>query len=285
MSNTNRDFGSVTEFQQPHPARRTHIFLVPQPQSHLAQALEEHPSSNVGALLAAEVIGAFIVSGAILVGLGMLLTHVLEHGALGRWDQHVITWFVAHGTTMANSISNILTWMANAVTVAVIIAVVTVVLWLRKWGAQSFLLVVGIAIELTTFLTVNSLVGRPRPTVRHLGGTPSTYSYPSGHVAAAIVLYGGLAVLVIAATQRWWPRAIAVFLAAIIVVGVGLSRIYRGEHYPTDVFAGALLGVMALMSAVLAIRICCAHSLETSTAVNGRGGNWHIDQRAKKASQ
>jgi undecaprenyl-diphosphatase len=156
--------------------------------------------------------------------------------------------------------------MADTFEVAGVAAVVTIVLLVRRWGRQAFLLVAGLAIELSVFLASNKIVARPRPAVSHLGGTPSTYSFPSGHTAATIVLWGGIAVIVMVATTRRWPRIAMWTLAVVLAVAVGLSRVYRGEHYPTDVMAGALLGIGSLIAGVFIIRVASVNRSEQSRA-------------------
>ena len=106
-----------------------------------------------------------------------------------------------------------------------------------------------------TFLTVNYVVARPRPSAPHLGSTPSTYSFPSGHVAATFVLYGGIAVLVAIRTRAIWARAVARAAAAVLTSWVAFARMYEAQHHPTDVMAGLVMGVAALTAVVLALRL------------------------------
>src|SRR4029077_3405638 len=138
--------------------------------------------------------------------------------------------------------------------VAVVAGAVTVLLFVRKWGHAALLLLLGLGVELSVFLSTTYLVARPRPHVPHLGSTPSTFSWPTGHAAATFVLYGGIAVLVALATANRVLRLNA-WVAAVAVAGaVAVSGVYRGEHHPTDVFAGVLLGIGALSAAVFALR-------------------------------
>jgi membrane-associated phospholipid phosphatase len=205
--------------------------------------------------IAIATIASFAVMGIFIVALGLLITHVLEHGFIGVWDHHVIQWFDRHRSAHWNRITGDLTNIADTFEVAGVAAIVTIVVLFRRWGRHAFLLVAGLAIELSVYITANKIVARPRPDVSHLGGTPSTYSFPSGHTAATVVLYGGIAVIVMVATTRWWPRIVMWTLAVVLTVAIGLSRVYRGEHYPTDVVAGLLLGIGSLVAGVFIIRV------------------------------
>ncbi len=200
-------------------------------------------------------IASFVVMGVFIVALGLLVTHVLAHGFIGVWDHHVSLWFDRHRSVRWDRITGDVTDIADTFEVAGVAAIVTIVVLFRRWGRHAFLLVAGLAIELSVFITANKIVARPRPAVSHLGGTPSTYSFPSGHTAATVVLYGGIAVIVMVATTRWWPRVVMWVLAVALTVAVGLSRVYRGEHYPTDVMAGLLLGIGSLTAGVFIIRV------------------------------
>jgi undecaprenyl-diphosphatase len=246
-----------------------HDVLTPSAKGAASRLVNGVARGHGATAIAIAVVASFAVVGLILVALGLLITHVLEHGSIGVWDHHVSQWFDRHRSAGWNRVTGDLTDMADTFEVAGVAALVTIVLLVRRWGRQSFLLAAGLAIELSVFLAANKIVARPRPAVSHLGGTPSTYSFPSGHTAATIVLYGGIAVIVMAATSRWWPRVLMWTLAVVLTVAVGLSRVYRGEHYPTDVAAGLLLGVGSLIAGVFIIRV---------TGVNRSGKS----QRAQK---
>lgn len=102
-----------------------------------------------------------------------------------------------------------------------------------------FLLVAAVG-ETALFLAVSTVVGRLRPPVDYLSPhLPPTSSFPSGHVAASVVTYGGGALLVFAWTRSRLRYAAAV-LAVLAVLGVAFSRLYRGVHYPTDTLASVL---------------------------------------------
>jgi membrane-associated phospholipid phosphatase len=112
----------------------------------------------------------------------------------------------------------------------------------------------GLALELSVFLTVNALVDRPRPDVPRLGELPHTSSFPSGHVAATIVLYGSVALFLSLSKQRALVQWLAWSVVVLFAACVAFSRVYRGMHHHTDVLAGALLGVACLSVAIVGTR-------------------------------
>lgn len=130
--------------------------------------------------------------------------------------------------------------------------VLLVLLLLRRWSLVVVPLV-ALPLELAVFLTVSLLVDRDRPDVEPLETVAFTSSYPSGHVAAAVALYGSLAWLVVARAETVAVRRLAVALAVVAPLGVGAARVQHGMHHATDVLAGLALG-----AATLAIGIACA---------------------------
>ncbi len=104
--------------------------------------------------------------------------------------------------------------------------------------------------EALLYLTVSRLVGRPRPDVADLtAGLPSAASWPSGHAAAGVVLYGAIAAVVVSRWSSPW-RWVAVAVGVVVPLGVALARLYLAAHYPTDLAAGLFLGVTWLFTCI-----------------------------------
>lgn len=125
-----------------------------------------------------------------------------------------------------------------AVTIVVMVAFR---LWLGRWR-ESIVVLTAITGELVLFLAVTGVIARDRPTIPHLDPAPPTSSFPSGHTAAAVALYGCIAVILLRQVRpAWFAIAIAALLWCIPAV-VGASRMYRGMHYMSDVVVGATAG-------------------------------------------
>jgi membrane-associated phospholipid phosphatase len=118
---------------------------------------------------------------------------------------------------------------------------------------------VAVAGEVAIFLVVTMLVDRERPPVRHLDEAPPTSSFPSGHTAATIALWGSLAVLANERARSAVVRNLFLVLAFVVPVVVASSRMYRGMHYLSDVLGGMLLGGLWLLATVRGIRLGVAH--------------------------
>ena len=94
---------------------------------------------------------------------------------------------------------------------------------------------------LATFLKY--LFQRPRPELFESDYTASFYSFPSGHATIAVAFYGTLALLIALRLQDWRRWAVLVVGAALALL-LGLSRLYLGVHYPTDILAGYLAATL-----------------------------------------
>src|SRR5262249_50788546 len=137
--------------------------------------------------------------------------------------------------------------VAGAVVVSVVLAVQ------RRWR-DMVVVPLGLALELAVFITVNEVVRRPRPEVVKLGSEPTTYSFPSGHIAAPFVLWAGIVWLFVPRTAPALVRRARWLLPVSMAFLVGWSRVYRGMHHLIDVGAGALVGVGVFVVALVAAR-------------------------------
>jgi undecaprenyl-diphosphatase len=179
---------------------------------------------------------------------------VLLDGPVGRWDRGLDRWFFLHRTTTLNAITEWGTRVGDVAAVIVVAAVAVGILALGRHWAHIAFLVGALAIEVTTFLTTTFVIERGRPAVPHLDPGPPTSSFPSGHVAAAIVLYVGLALIVTSLARSKLALAAAWLAAVAVPMFVALSRLYRGMHHPTDVIGSVIGAFGCLTFAFLATR-------------------------------
>ena len=99
-------------------------------------------------------------------------------------------------------------------------------------------------------------VARPRPDLVPHGAFVNTASFPSGHSMMSAVVYLTLAVMLARTQDRIEVRLFLLTLATGLTLGVGISRVYLGVHWPTDVLAGWVLGASwALLCALIASRM------------------------------
>lgn len=200
----------------------------------------------------------YIVMSAVIVGLGLLLTHVLLSSGVGRWDQGVSEWFVRQRTATFNSIT-VVGSIIGSTEVVVGIAVLTgIVLAIRRWWRELGLIAIALSVEVLVFITTTLAVDRARPYVPRLDPSPVTSSYPSGHTAAAIALWVSLAIVISAHVRNAFVRTLTWIVAIGVPIFVGLSRVYRGMHHATDLMGSLMLGVGALFFALLAVRAASA---------------------------
>lgn len=214
-------------------------------------------------------VAAYVVLTVAMIGLGVLIDRL---GGVRHWDVVVNRWFVRHRTGSFNTATAIGSHLAETVTV--IALGLLIVLVLRRlhdrWGITF--LAVALGLEVSVFLTVTLFVDRHRPPVPKLDTAPPTSSFPSGHTAAAVALYVGVVVLLSRRTRSPVHRAALVAASLVIPAVVGLSRLYRGMHHPTDIFAGVLLGVACLIIAsVTATAVESRRGPDGSTILSGAG--------------
>lgn len=192
------------------------------------------------------MIAGYAAISAVLIGIGLLIVHPLRNSGLVRWDTDVVQWLADHRTASLTRLSAFWSKSADAPSIIAVGVVVSLVLAVRRRWDQIAWLGAILAVELGTFLTISYAVGRKRPTVAHLGSVPSTGSFPSGHIAATLVLYGFVTYLLWRNGAAPLLRAAAGVWTIIAAASVGWARMYRGMHHPLDVVAGAVMGMTLL---------------------------------------
>lgn len=221
----------------------------------IASREEDHRPATVAAMVA--IVGYLVMTG-LVVALGLLLTHVLLGNGVGRWDEGVSEWFVRQRTATFNSITAVGSIIGSTEVVIAVALLAGIVFAIRRWWRELGLIAIALSVEVLVFLTTTLAVDRARPSVPRLDPSPVTSSYPSGHAAAAIVLWVSLAIVISTHVRNAFVRTLTWIVAACVPIFVGFSRVYRGMHHVTDLMGSLVLGVGALLFALLAVRAASA---------------------------
>ncbi|WP_461198674.1 phosphatase PAP2 family protein [Enterococcus sp. N249-2] len=139
------------------------------------------------------------------------------------------------------------TKFANPVTIILLFLVVLVVFLINKYYAEALWLSLGTIGIAGLFNPLIKLVFlRERPTLEHLVVETSS-SFPNGHSTGSMVFYGTLLLLVpILFKQPFWQWCLRILLGLLILL-IGISRIYVGVHFPSDVLGGFCVGLSWLL--------------------------------------
>ncbi len=198
-----------------------------------------------------------LVVGALAVGiafLGVVFTWIFdsvrEGDALASLDPDIHRWFVDHRTPAWNDAFRAATWLGSmTVLLPVILAVVAALLW-RRHPVLALGVVVGTAGTALTVALTKAIVGRERPPVADRLSGAYGAAFPSGHSANVVAACGILAWVATRFVHRTWLRVAIWATAALVALAVGVSRVYLGVHWPSDVLSGWLVGAAWVAAAI-----------------------------------
>lgn len=183
--------------------------------------------------------GVALLAGAVAL-FGEVAEDVAELDGLAAFDQHVSHWMHGHAREPYTSFMLLLTHMHSVAGMAVLVSLLALYFWRRQARYWLLALVLTVPGGMLLNVLLKHVYRRARPVFEEPLLALPTYSFPSGHTAAAALFYGLLAAYIVMTARRWRVRALAMAGAAAMVVLVAVSRIYLGVHYPTDTLAAAL---------------------------------------------
>jgi undecaprenyl-diphosphatase len=150
-----------------------------------------------------------------------------------------------------DTLIRVFTWITllgkSQVIIGFIIASV-LLLWLGR--KKSYILPLFVAVigsQVFTYLGKWAF-HRPRPDMAVY--TEPSFSFPSGHATIAVAFYGFIIYLLVRVSTNWKRKINWLFFGLLVILAIGLSRIYLGEHYLSDVWSGYLVGFMWLIIAI-----------------------------------
>jgi membrane-associated phospholipid phosphatase len=185
-----------------------------------------------------------------------ILDAVVDNDDLTVVDRPVVEWIAERRTGGVSSLVIAVTDIGGKVLLAALLAstAVVIAMRLRSWRPIVLAAVAGGG-SAVIVAAIKAMIGRDRPDPVQRAIVESGFSFPSGHATSALVILATVAWLVSLVTASRTMRATAWVAAGILAVAIGLSRVYLGVHYPSDVLAGWVLGTSWLITVAVAAQL------------------------------
>lgn len=219
--------------------------------ARLSAGVSAHTVLYTTLLVGLVVVLAFAAGGA------AIYDAVAENDGISELDQPALDSTIALRTSTNTQVATWFTHLGGPIGMTVIASVITfAMVW--RWRSRTPLVLMLIATAGSLLMTSvgKAVVGRPRPPLSEaVPPYEYAFSFPSGHTLNSTVIAGVVAYLLLRRLTSTWARTLTVVLAVVWAVTMGLSRVFLGHHWLTDVAFAWLLG-----SAWLAL-IITAHRL------------------------
>ncbi|HET9287773.1 MAG TPA: phosphatase PAP2 family protein [Gaiella sp.] len=180
---------------------------------------------------------------------------VVHNGRLAEVDVDIATWVAGSMPSWAEWLARPFTWVGGLVGATAVVVAAATWLLVRSSRAQALILLVAAGGIQLLVMTGKEGYDRPRPDVGSAIDLPSSFSFPSGHAATGIAVFGLLGLLASIYARTRAARIAAVVAGFALGAAIGASRVVLNVHYLSDVLAGACLGFAWLVTCILLVRL------------------------------
>jgi membrane-associated phospholipid phosphatase len=188
----------------------------------------------------------------ILFVLAKLAEEVLE-GDTFAFDTTFLLWLHHFANPNLDHLMLFLTNLGNPSTVVIVAGITVLLLWWRSYREEAKVFVFACLGGLILNTGLKLFFSKPRPELWHRLISEKSFSFPSGHALGSMVLYGFIAYEL----AIHYPHLSKVIysLTVILIVAIGVSRLYLGVHWPTDIMAGYGVGFLWLMICITMLKL------------------------------
>jgi len=243
----------VDRFRKRHPALSEFIERRFSPHVYLGLHL------TVGLLFSALFIWIFV----------SITDEVLEYDTLVAIDHRLTAHIDSIRFPLADKVMGFVTLLGGGhVLTPMVLGVSAVLLWARKYILAAGFLIANAGGSLLV-VVLKVVIRRDRPFMEYTRFDAAGFSYPSGHAMMAVIFYGMLAYLLIRAVHMERLRVAIVCVTVFVILVIGLSRVYLGVHYISDVAAGFAGGLFWLSICITGLEVYRAKTGERTGADTG----------------
>lgn len=182
-----------------------------------------------------------IISILLLIFLSMLGVVLFDKSLV--FDSSIYETLMGFRCSFLDILFKTITWFGNPMTIIGLI-VIFIAIFRNK---DSLLLTISALDSVIVNSIIKHIVKRDRPNILRLV-SESGYSFPSGHAMISVCVYGFLFYLAMVRIKNKYLRWVSCFVLGFLIFGIGISRVYVGVHYASDIIAGyALAGIEIIL--------------------------------------
>lgn len=184
---------------------------------------------------------------------GHIADSVMDQEAITVLDLQIAYWFNTHHVEPYTSFLLAISFIHKVGGMILLVAALGYWFWRRQ--QRYWLIALGVTVLPGMIFNVllKQIYQRSRPVFEEPLVTLATYSFPSGHTAAATLFYGLLACYVMIASKGWSVRLATAVFCVVMIFLVAFSRVYLGAHYLSDVLAAMASSVAWLTVCITAV--------------------------------
>jgi len=183
------------------------------------------------------------------------LTESLQTKFLAQYDTKITDFIVSYRSPELNKIFQFFTNMGDIYGYLIVGFICSLGFYLKFKNMRFVIqMVFVLGISGLSNLALKQAINRPRPDVEHLVSV-ATLSYPSGHAMSAISFYGFLIYLLYGFNMNKWIKWGIISLISLLILTIGISRIYLGVHFPSDIAGGFIAGLIWVSFCILIFNI------------------------------
>ncbi len=173
----------------------------------------------------------------------LLARAYVDGGLVVSFDDNVSRWVADTVPAWVEQVARAVTGIGGAIGTGIVTTSALLVLWRAERRVDATFLAGAVGGITVLVAVLKSVYGRARPDLGTVIPLPHSYSFPSGHAATAIVLYGALGLLLAERARSRLRAAAWLLAAALVALAIGASRILLNVHFVSDVLAGFAVGL------------------------------------------
>ena len=219
---------------------------------NLVKFWREKVSPKITSLIATVGIVGIVSCLLIIYVVAQISDEVLDREAFA-FDKSILLGIHAFTNPTLDRIMHFITGFNNPDFVSIVAGIAFVLLLIKRCYPEAKIFVIDCAGGVVLSYGLKSVFGKARPDLWQSAIEEVSFSYPSGHALGSTVLYGFLAYLF--ATRFPQYSWLIYLLAVSLILAIGLSRLYLGVHWPTDIIGGYGIGFLWLTFCITMLKL------------------------------